>query len=228
MASTSAFSRASKPASTARAACRSARSCATRWRQRAGPRVDGPALAGQQRRVPSPCPPVAIGSRCDASRLQRRHPEDHVADPVAQPHDQWPWLHSGADNRHPSILPPDPMRACASQRRRGDRAARRLAAHGRLARRASRPRATRRLWLWIQTNHRFNCLLWAEEDLARRTQVGDDRDRGQQTRDRPLQPGAQRCHRACRRAAVDRAGPGRSCIGTHRCAGVDRASPGRG
>lgn len=29
------------------------------------------------------------------------------------------------------------------------------------------------LWLWIQTNHRFNGLLWAEEDLARRTQVGD-------------------------------------------------------
>ena len=28
-------------------------------------------------------------------------------------------------------------------------------------------------WPWIQTNHRFNCLLWAEEDLARRTQVGD-------------------------------------------------------
>ena len=37
------------------------------------------------------------------------------------------------------------------------------------------------LWRWIQTNHRFNCLLWAEEDLARRTQVGDDQiadDRG--------------------------------------------------
>jgi hypothetical protein len=30
------------------------------------------------------------------------------------------------------------------------------------------------LWLWIQTNHRFNCRLWAEEDLARRTQVVDD------------------------------------------------------
>src|SRR5215471_11678481 len=29
------------------------------------------------------------------------------------------------------------------------------------------------LWLWIQTNHRFNCLLWTEEDLARRTQVVD-------------------------------------------------------
>lgn len=29
------------------------------------------------------------------------------------------------------------------------------------------------LWSWIQTNHRFNCLLWAEEDLARRTQVAD-------------------------------------------------------
>jgi Protein of unknown function (DUF4254) len=27
-------------------------------------------------------------------------------------------------------------------------------------------------WLWVQTNHRFNCLLWAEEDLARRTTVG--------------------------------------------------------
>ncbi|MFO1219802.1 MAG: DUF4254 domain-containing protein [Burkholderiaceae bacterium] len=26
---------------------------------------------------------------------------------------------------------------------------------------------------WIQTNHRFNCRLWAEEDLARRTQVAD-------------------------------------------------------
>ena len=29
-------------------------------------------------------------------------------------------------------------------------------------------------WRWIQTNHAFNCRLWAEEDLARRTQVGDD------------------------------------------------------
>jgi hypothetical protein len=29
------------------------------------------------------------------------------------------------------------------------------------------------LWLWMQANHRFNCRLWAEEDLARRTQVAD-------------------------------------------------------
>ncbi|HEX6018098.1 MAG TPA: DUF4254 domain-containing protein [Burkholderiaceae bacterium] len=29
------------------------------------------------------------------------------------------------------------------------------------------------LWRWIQANHRFNSLLWAEEDLARRTQVSD-------------------------------------------------------
>ena len=29
------------------------------------------------------------------------------------------------------------------------------------------------LWHWVQTNHRFNCRLWAEEDLARRTTVGD-------------------------------------------------------
>ena len=27
------------------------------------------------------------------------------------------------------------------------------------------------LWQWIQANHRNNCLLWAEEDLARRTTV---------------------------------------------------------
>ena len=29
------------------------------------------------------------------------------------------------------------------------------------------------LWTWIQANHRFNSLLWAEEDLARRTTVAD-------------------------------------------------------
>ena len=28
------------------------------------------------------------------------------------------------------------------------------------------------LWHWLQTNHRCNCRLWAEEDLARRTTVG--------------------------------------------------------
>jgi len=28
------------------------------------------------------------------------------------------------------------------------------------------------LWRWVQANHRFNCRLWAEEDLARRTTVG--------------------------------------------------------
>jgi len=29
------------------------------------------------------------------------------------------------------------------------------------------------LWRWIRTNHRFNTLLWREEDLARRTRVAD-------------------------------------------------------
>lgn len=29
------------------------------------------------------------------------------------------------------------------------------------------------IWRWIQTNHRNNCQLWAEEDLARRTTVAD-------------------------------------------------------
>ena len=28
------------------------------------------------------------------------------------------------------------------------------------------------LWHWLQANHCFNCRLWAEEDLARRTTVG--------------------------------------------------------
>lgn len=29
------------------------------------------------------------------------------------------------------------------------------------------------VWRWIQINHGFNCRLWAEEDLARRTRVSD-------------------------------------------------------
>ncbi len=29
------------------------------------------------------------------------------------------------------------------------------------------------LWGWIEANHRYNSLLWAEEDLARRTRVSD-------------------------------------------------------
>jgi hypothetical protein len=29
------------------------------------------------------------------------------------------------------------------------------------------------VWAWVQANHRFNSLLWAEEDLARRTTVAD-------------------------------------------------------
>ena len=29
------------------------------------------------------------------------------------------------------------------------------------------------LWRWIEANHRYNSLLWAEEDLARRTRVSD-------------------------------------------------------
>jgi hypothetical protein len=35
------------------------------------------------------------------------------------------------------------------------------------------PRGQARLWQWIETNHRYNSLLWAEEDLARRTRVSD-------------------------------------------------------
>lgn len=29
------------------------------------------------------------------------------------------------------------------------------------------------LWQWVRTNHRFNTLLWREEDLARRTKAAD-------------------------------------------------------
>ncbi|MEW6706746.1 MAG: DUF4254 domain-containing protein [Pseudomonadota bacterium] len=35
------------------------------------------------------------------------------------------------------------------------------------------PQGEGSVWHWIQTNHRFNSSLWAEEDLARRTQVSD-------------------------------------------------------
>jgi hypothetical protein len=36
---------------------------------------------------------------------------------------------------------------------------------------AAGPAVNAELWRWVQTNHRNNCLLWAEEDLARRTTV---------------------------------------------------------
>ena len=39
--------------------------------------------------------------------------------------------------------------------------------------RERQPGADDALWLWVQTNHHNNCLLWLEEDLARRTQVVD-------------------------------------------------------
>ena len=29
------------------------------------------------------------------------------------------------------------------------------------------------VWRWVATNHRNNCLLWDEEDLARRTRASD-------------------------------------------------------
>jgi hypothetical protein len=53
-----------------------------------------------------------------------------------------------------------------------------IALHDRLLASASWPAdepppADEALWRWVQTNHRFNCRLWAEEDLARRTTVGD-------------------------------------------------------
>lgn len=38
---------------------------------------------------------------------------------------------------------------------------------------AAQAPADAEVWRWIAENHRNNCLLWAEEDLARRTQVTD-------------------------------------------------------
>jgi hypothetical protein len=38
---------------------------------------------------------------------------------------------------------------------------------------ANAPPGPDNLWHWIRTNHRFNTLLWREEDLARRTRVAD-------------------------------------------------------
>ncbi len=37
----------------------------------------------------------------------------------------------------------------------------------------SEPPTAGPLWPWIATNHRHNCALWAEEDLARRQQASD-------------------------------------------------------
>lgn len=53
-----------------------------------------------------------------------------------------------------------------------------LALHDRLLADAGWPRtepapAPGDLWPWVQANHRNNSLLWAEEDLARRTTVAD-------------------------------------------------------
>lgn len=41
------------------------------------------------------------------------------------------------------------------------------------ARHPEAPADAASVWHWIETNHRFNCRLWAEEDLARRTRVAD-------------------------------------------------------
>ncbi len=38
---------------------------------------------------------------------------------------------------------------------------------------ASPPRHAAHVWQAVELNHRYNCLLWDEEDLARRTQVSD-------------------------------------------------------
>ena len=38
---------------------------------------------------------------------------------------------------------------------------------------AEPPQAAPGLWHWVHSNHRYNSLLWAEEDLARRTTVAD-------------------------------------------------------
>jgi len=44
---------------------------------------------------------------------------------------------------------------------------------GGAAGRATPAAAPAGVWQWIEANHRFNSLLWAEEDLARRTRVSD-------------------------------------------------------
>ncbi len=53
-----------------------------------------------------------------------------------------------------------------------------LALHDRLLATAGWPQADAQppaapLWQWVQANHRQNALLWAQEDLARRTRVAD-------------------------------------------------------
>src|SRR5512144_803474 len=109
-------------------------------------------------------------------QLQCGDAEDHVADPVAQPNNQrarchprrWRRTDNGARRFcHPSAMSPTlPTGAAVTALHDAL-----LDAPGWPAREpAARDDG---LWLWIQTNHRYNCLLWAEEDLARRTQVAD-------------------------------------------------------
>ena len=52
----------------------------------------------------------------------------------------------------------------------GDVASPRPGPPGRAGDQAGQPSG---LWQWITANHRYNSLLWAEEDLARRTRVSD-------------------------------------------------------
>ncbi len=44
---------------------------------------------------------------------------------------------------------------------------------GDAARHPAAPADPASVWHWIETNHRYNCRLWAEEDLARRTRVAE-------------------------------------------------------
>ena len=79
----------------------------------------------------------------------------------------------------------------------------------------------------MQTNHRFNCLLWAEEDLARRTQVVDaEIAANKRAIDRYNQARNDATERVDELLLIE-LGLVDAGVGAHRRAGVDGAAPAR-
>jgi len=81
------------------------------------------------------------------------------------------------------------------------------------------------VWHWLQANHRCNSLLWAEEDLARRTTVADAEIAANKRAIDGYNQARNDADRTRRRTAPDHAGPGR-CRSARTDAPVPRVPPG--
>jgi hypothetical protein len=184
----------------------------------AGQQVDGPALADQVQLVAGAL--QALQGRqaqvTSPTQLRRRtikggqgHGTDNGVDSASRVAFAAA-AHVPCTARLPSLLPTSSRCTTACwARRAGRRPNRALAAP---------------LWHWVQANHRNNCLLWAEEDLARRQTVADAEIAANKR-------AIDRCNQA-RNDATERvdelllvALAGRRSLGAVRRAGVHRAHP---